>query len=248
MRERDSELEGTLRFMSIRNIKSVSLFEDTNQDIDAVHPCRIHDGYDLNQSTITPNRVNRMATMLPMDQWLAKLSLNLECLSMSFVSDAKFFFRAVEPVWIWNDLEQLSLTSHVLRPVSHPDNPNDLLIAAAHAALRMSRLRIMELWYTEPEATGTTGYAGVFRYQRVSKMVCTITWDGTWSLPLEPSVVQAWNEVALTYTEFDIRVREDRRDAGWMDCRGDAIKFLGLQDHVVSQTSLEHMVIEAIPR
>lgn len=45
---------------------------------------------------------------------LAKTSLHLERLSASFLADAKDFFHAYQPDWIWKNLVSLALTSRLL--------------------------------------------------------------------------------------------------------------------------------------
>ncbi|KAF5969931.1 hypothetical protein FBULB1_9921 [Fusarium bulbicola] len=97
---------------------------------------------------------------------LARTSQHLEMLSASFMVDAREFFLApqIHDSWRWDKLTSLTLTSNVLTGDADPLHVNKMLQNAAATALRMPRLRIMELW------NGRKGVAMLFRYQGLEKM------------------------------------------------------------------------------
>ncbi len=117
---------------------------------------------------------------------LVEASLGLEHLAASFVSDASHFFDACQKWNVWPRLESLALTSNVLESQQQSVYINDLLETVALVAMKMPRLKSMELW------NGRAGFAGVFQYQiSESDGTAKITWRGTWDLPLEPRVLKA---------------------------------------------------------
>ena len=90
---------------------------------------------------------------------LVEASLGLEHLAASFVSDASHFIYASKKWNIWPRLESLALTSNVLESQQQSVYINDFLETVALVAMKMPRLKSMELW------NGRAGFAGVFRYQ-----------------------------------------------------------------------------------
>lgn len=74
----------------------------------------------------------------------------------------------------------------------------------------------------------------------------TLALDGSWDPVLQPRVIQAWTNVALRYTDFEPEIHVSYQDNSKIDSRGDAIKYLGLGDHVVSAASLAHTQQESI--
>ncbi|KAB5526266.1 hypothetical protein GE09DRAFT_1292901 [Coniochaeta sp. 2T2.1] len=104
----------------------------------------------------------------------------------------------------FSDMEFVVLTSQEhLRPDQNRGNINAFLRAAAAVALKMPKLKTMELWNCGQ------GQACVFRYEAVdcsgqepAEHSCRLTWRSTWGpsrredLVIEPAVLEAWGEVA----------------------------------------------------
>jgi hypothetical protein len=125
---------------------------------------------------------------------VANASLTLEHLSASFLVEASHFFHARELSWKWPNLTWLALTSRLLVPQERPTELDDMLQAAAAAAMRMPNLETMEIW------NGEKGLAMLFRYQCAERgRPAVITCKGTWELTLRPLVIQAWDSVALMH-------------------------------------------------
>ena len=79
---------------------------------------------------------------------LAKASLRLEHFVVaSFLIDAKDFFQAYQPGWIWKDLVSLALTSRLVNSTENGAKyVNNMLYAAGVAAWNMPKLRTMKIW------------------------------------------------------------------------------------------------------
>lgn len=165
---------------------------------------------------------------------LVEASLGLEHLAASFVSDASHFFDACQKWNIWPRLESLALTSNVLKSQQQSVYINDLLETIALVAMKMPRLKSMELW------NGRAGFAGVFQYQIFeSNRTAKITWRSTWDLPLEPRVLKAWQAVASERVDCKLQVVTEILDANVViTSHGDAIRYLMLLNTVVHPVSL----------
>ena len=165
---------------------------------------------------------------------LVEASLRLEHLAASFVSDASHFFDACRKWNIWPRLESLALTSNVLKSQQQSVYINDLLEKVALVAMKMPRLESMELW------NGRAGFAGVFQYQRIeSDRTAKITWRGTWDLPLEPRVLEAWQAMVSERVDCKLQVVTEILDANVViTSHGDAIRYLRLLNTVVHPVSL----------
>ncbi|KAL9630964.1 MAG: hypothetical protein Q9164_006148, partial [Protoblastenia rupestris] len=131
-------------------------------------------------------------------------------------------------------LESLALTSNVLKSQQQSVYINDLLETIALVAMKMPRLKSMELW------NGRAGFAGVFQYQIFeSDRTAKITWRSTWDLPLEPRVLKAWQAVASERVDCKLQVVTEILDANVViTSHGDAIRYLMLLNTVVHPVSL----------
>ncbi|CRK39866.1 hypothetical protein BN1708_016753, partial [Verticillium longisporum] len=125
---------------------------------------------------------------------IARRSLQLEELAVSFMADARHFFqpffevrtaRSPELLPHWPRLRWLTLTSSAIHYDEDPDQLNALFLAAARAARRMPALRALEL-YSVCKHSG-----GVFRYV-VRGGHATLAWEGTWDFVLGEGVKRAW--------------------------------------------------------
>lgn len=132
---------------------------------------------------------------------LVEASLGLEHLAASFVSDASHFFDGCQRRKIWPRLESLTLTSKYLTSQQKPIRINDLLEKVALVAMKMPRLKSLELW------NGRAGSAGLFQYQMLeSDRTAKITWRGTWDLPLESRVLKRWQAVVSKWVDCKLQV------------------------------------------
>ncbi|KAI5925493.1 hypothetical protein F4810DRAFT_658891 [Camillea tinctor] len=166
-------------FASIGSLRKLVLFEDFNFE------SKVYTNEPL-------QKANRLVSLKT-----AEASLQLEHLWASFIVDASLFFpfAAAEPSRTWPNLTSLALTSRLLKPTENPAKINEMLQVAAEAAMKMPKLETMELWYVGE------GFAGLFGYQSRprSREPAAITWGGTWKVILEPSVIRAWEAVALKH-------------------------------------------------
>ncbi|KAF5567362.1 PRANC domain-containing protein [Fusarium napiforme] len=173
---------------------------------------------------------------------LARTSQHLEMLSASFMVDAREFFLApqIHDSWTWDKLTSLTLTSNVLTGDADPLHVNKLLQNAAAAALRMPRLKIMELW------NGRKGVAMLFRYQRAREdgQPAIITIRGTSELALGTAVVEAWDTVAHRHSHSKVAVQTSWIDPSRIRSHGDAIYQLGLLTEVTRPVSLRQIINE----
>ncbi|KAF4814857.1 hypothetical protein CGCTS75_v013213 [Colletotrichum tropicale] len=181
---------------------------------------------------------------------IAHVSLQLEHLSASFMVDASHFFSSCEPSWKWSNLTSLALTSRLLAPDARTTQIGVMLRAAAKVALRMPKLRVMEIW------SGREGLAALFQYKSMGHgQRPVITWRATWDYALQPSVIQAWKAVGIENQREhhwnDCVVVKELLNVGDVRCHGDAIHHLKLSSSVIRPVSLhqirtENKILEGI--
>ncbi|ODA78164.1 hypothetical protein RJ55_06769 [Drechmeria coniospora] len=171
---------------------------------------------------------------------VANASLSLEHVSASFLVDASHFFHARELSWKWPNLTWLALTSRLLAPGECSMELDDMLQAAAAAAMKMPNLEVMEIW------NGGKGLAMLFRYRRPERgLPAVITWRGTWKLTLRRPVIEAWDSVARRHGGQGHSIAEELLDAGAsVKSHGDAICRLKLSRPVIRPVSLRQIQIE----
>lgn len=177
-----------------KTLKTLTIFGDSNEDYNIVrcpHYIRREWLY-LQELVRTPK--------LAIGAALANRSVRLERLSAAHMVDAKDFFQACLPHWVWANLTSLTLTSRLLTP-DEPDllTINEMLVNAGTAALRMPRLQTMVVW------SGTKRRACAFRY-RVTAESTTLDWCGTWNLELDADVLVVWREVAQRHTRHELSI------------------------------------------
>ncbi|KAF4984660.1 hypothetical protein FZEAL_176 [Fusarium zealandicum] len=195
-----------------QRLKRISVFEDFHED-----------------SLMPP----QSSTSYPaIGRALAQRSLSLEQASVSYMVDARHFFKACQPSWTWDCLQALMLTSHALTPgiVNHKEI-FDLLHEAAVVALGMPRLHTMALW------NGRKGEACAFTYRKRG----TLTWRASWHLALQPRVIEAWENVAYP---APIRVQYQELSSDCIGSHGDAIAQLELPCSVIDPVSLWQIQME----
>ncbi|KAL8894158.1 MAG: hypothetical protein Q9207_008540, partial [Kuettlingeria erythrocarpa] len=122
--------------LGFRRLRKLVLFENSDDEfVTAIQG--VHRDYDAEPVRVADITVSKA---------LAEASLGFEQLSASFIADARWFFEARQPCWAWNQLTSLVLTSRLLNPYQSHAVVNDLLQAAAAAAMAMPMLTTMELW------------------------------------------------------------------------------------------------------
>ncbi|KAL2397983.1 hypothetical protein ABEF94_001600 [Exophiala dermatitidis] len=167
--------------------------------------------------------------------------MQLTTLSASFMVDARHFFAVRQDSWTWDKLTSLALTSRALIEDADTPDINNMLQAAAMAALKMPRLDTMELW------NGRRGVAMLFRYERARDgQSATITVRGTWELALGIATTQAWNVVAHRHCHGKVVVQTETSliDPDVIRCHGDAIQQLGLLTEVARPVSVRQILTE----
>ncbi|TGJ78714.1 hypothetical protein E0Z10_g10046 [Xylaria hypoxylon] len=124
----------------------------------------------------------------------------------------------------WPRLKSLALTSPILDWNTPRSKIDDLLWAAAGAAMVMPRLQTMELW------NGSKHVACIFRYSRTGGEGCPkITVTSTWKLLLVPRIVRRWDIVAHKHTGVGIRVEEQLLEAAGFKSYASVIAHLELR-------------------
>lgn len=169
-------------------------------------------------------------------------SRRLENVAVSFLVDAKDFFQPFWPGTLppkpkvgWNRLQSLALTSSVLTSGSDAA-VNELLQAAARAAMRMPKLQVLELWDRRGEE------AAVFRYKTMDRR-SVISWRGTWKVEIHGATLKAWKAVVLRHGgqvhELDVDVgtfpEEDVKERGFV------FRHLELRDRILHHVSVQQV-------
>ncbi|KAK0130184.1 hypothetical protein ONS96_000708 [Cadophora gregata f. sp. sojae] len=175
---------------------------------------------------------------------VANASFSLEHLSASFIVEASQFFDIRELSWTWPNLTWLALTSRLLKPHESPTELDNMLKAAAEAAMKMPSLETMEIW------NGDKGLAMFFRHQSAKgAQPAVITCRGTWELTLRPLVIQAWDAVAMRDRGQGHVIVKEVLDAGVdIRCHGDAIRHLNLSKPIIRPVSLRQIQMEYMLR
>jgi hypothetical protein len=139
-------------------------------------------------------------------------------------------------------LTSLALTSRLLAPDESPIEIDNMLRAAAAAAMKMPNLETMEIW------NGQVGLAMLFRFQQAGEgRPAVMTWRGTWPFALRSPVIQAWEAVALQHRGRGSVIVKELLDAGAVvRCHGDAIHHLKLLTPVMQPVSLRQIRMEHI--
>ncbi|KAI1176206.1 hypothetical protein F4777DRAFT_597829 [Nemania sp. FL0916] len=164
----------------------------------------------------------------------ANRSLELQHLAISFMVDAEDVFEPCQPTWSWPHLESLALTSQSLGNDWRKYGKIETLLCRASVFVRkMPKLHTLVLW------NGGKANACAFIY-RVDRECASITWRGTWRLPLTRPVIESWQRTASElpcseYSELRITTEDIQRIP---HCHGDAIHYLQLPCQVIEPASL----------
>ncbi|RVX67398.1 hypothetical protein B0A52_09179 [Exophiala mesophila] len=214
-----------------KNLKRLIVFENFNQQ----YPPTMQ----LFQRGVNLTKCDTFRKPSPgVSRSVALASLDLEHLAASFIVDASHFFD-IEPCCEWPNLSSIVLTSTLLTPDEDPIKIGSMLEAAAAAALKMPRLKTMEIW------NGRQGLAAMFKFQVFHKREeATITWIGTWQLTMKPSLIKAWKTVTDQYDSFRLNLVRERLDQVAINSHGDAIHHLRLSGQVIRPVSLQQIQME----
>ncbi|KAK5997435.1 hypothetical protein PT974_02791 [Cladobotryum mycophilum] len=133
----------------------------------------------------------------------------------------------------WPNLESLILTSQLLQPSKFKNKINAMLLNAANAAMRMPKLRAMEIW------NGKKGAAFIFTYLRYGvNQWPTIYITSTWQFELKITVFDAWERVAEKHMNRGLVMRMQRLDGGAITSYGSVVGLLKLRQQVLHPVSL----------
>lgn len=184
---------------------------------------------------------------------LAKRSLKLERVAVSFVVDAKDFFEECvsHPEWTWTELESLSLTFGVLgfalyRGTWQHYTPghkeihkrvNKLLLDASAVVRRMPKLKILEIW------DGGEARASVFRYE-LDNGAAAVTWKCAPQVELLDEAVEAWEAAARDMGAREFTAVSQALVQALLWSHGHAIRQLGLKIPVLDAGSEAQIVRE----
>ncbi|TGO49244.1 hypothetical protein BCON_0216g00180 [Botryotinia convoluta] len=219
----DQSLQHLFESLSCSQLQRLVIFENFDQTYSASYK-----GLGCDPMRIPSSSVSRA---------LANASLTLEHLSTSFMVEASHFFKARELSWKWPNLTWLALTSRLLVPQERSAELDNMLQAAAAAAMNMPNLETMEIW------NGEKGLAMLFRYQRNNRgQPAVIICKGTWELTLRPLVIQAWDSVSLEHCgQGNVIIKELLDISDSIKSHGDAIRHLELSKPVVRPVSLRQI-------
>ncbi len=210
-----------------KTLKTLSVFEDFDDSLAAAlaNPGLLGPVFPVDSVRIVDPRIGAA---------FASRSLDLEQLSVSYLSNAEDFFGACLQTWTWEHLRSLALTSALLQPAGSRGKIYALLSSAAAAALRMPRLHTLVLW------NGRRGNGCAFVYHHQDRGRPHIAWRSTWDLELTHAVVEAWQTVASQVRPSELSI-EKQYIQGWVDSHGDAIHRLASPCLVVAPASLWQM-------
>lgn len=212
------------------SLKSLVVFENFNQQYPATMWAS-HCGYANGFNIIRDSD-------LAVARSVVLASLKLEHLAASFFIDAGHFFDT-DPAWEWPNLTSLVLTSQLLTPATDPAEIGAMLRAAAAAAMKMPRLKTMEIW------NGRKGLAALFRFEALrNEGEAAIVWRGTWELAMEPATIQAWKDVMHQWDGRRLNLSEELLHKDTIKSHGDALRYLKLSGQVIRPVSLQQILRE----
>jgi hypothetical protein len=125
----------------------------------------------------------------------------------------------------------------------HPNNINNMLEAAASTALKMPKLKPLEIW------NGQARSAALFRYQFKHRGYAVLNRKSTWKFTLQPRVVKAWKAVAYQAAPYShisdnlFLVEESLDETRSIESHADAINYLKLLK-VLRPVSLQQILTE----
>ncbi|KAI1378528.1 hypothetical protein F4677DRAFT_453291 [Hypoxylon crocopeplum] len=189
-----------------KTMKSSTIFEDFNENWNTIR-CFDESTGELKED------VEFVRTPEPsVSGAVAWMSRQLEKVCVSYMINAKDFFEAREPHFVWSKLTSLSLTSLLLKATADTSAINSMLAEAGVAALEMPKLQTMEIW------------------------------NGMKRMLLKPEVLDNWDRVSQLHTKRSLSVQATRRlDPSEVKSHAAAIRKLGINEHVIHPVSLEQI-------
>lgn len=214
-------------------LKTLTIFEDFNEDYNIAFCFN----ESIREYAIQPEFIRTPHP--PVSEALAQRSCTLENLFASYMVDGEDFFKACKLEWVWNNLTSIALTSRLLSLCKPRFSAvNDMLVNAGIAALRMPRLRTLEIW------NGMKRHACAFRY-RVTETSTTVEWWRTWDLEIHLDIAEVWRKVALRKTRNELLILPSqmlrKQD---VTSHGAAIRELKLGE-VLHPISLKQILMES---
>ncbi|KAI1492990.1 hypothetical protein F5X96DRAFT_623834 [Biscogniauxia mediterranea] len=215
------ELASVIQDALPSHIRTVSIFEDFNDQLAlALDSDAPYLGFTDTDPIVNPMLVGTLVSK----------SRDFERLSISYMIDARQFFKSCQLSYIWHRLQSLTLTSSILTQTAPQDGISALLNNASLIALNMPQLERMILW------NGKRGEAcAVIYHKKRGSGQATLTWRGTWDLELTHDVVESWKKVASDSYRLWIK---NERVQGVINSHGDAIYHLRLPVGVIDPVSL----------
>ncbi|KAH7255473.1 uncharacterized protein BKA55DRAFT_592774 [Fusarium redolens] len=210
-----------------QHVRSVTIFEDFNEQIMEA----IRNDMDPTSINMFMQIETRRLTQPELGKAFAVKSPDLEHLSVSFMIDARDFFRSCKMLSDWPRLRSLILTTPLMTKGSR-DRISDLLVNACAVIFHKN------------DKGDRKGYGSA-----------TLTWRGTRDFDFSKEVVETWQEVACAcnslqgyFDQCDSRQLLFRieRVEGEIISHGDAIHHLRLPDGVIDPTSLRQIRKEGI--
>jgi hypothetical protein len=207
-------LPPTLRYMSFfeeprefmplfsTNLDDVADYLREEAELEAAHS--VHGGHSshhvLWQPRLTTVGLVRqlLQKSLPLEQFAASFWVDAVDFLHPFLTSTKRKARTGPPPPMWPNLRTLTLTAFAFRKQHRAADVNRVLGAAAQAALRMPKLRTLEIYNIKKGRVD-----GVFRYT-TSDEASTIRWESPWPFKPSDKVRNTWSQVAKKYTRNDL--------------------------------------------
>lgn len=217
-------------------VQNLKIFEDFNEEYNLILAgASIYDDDSTSQIELSRTHGPELSTALAMR------SQSLRNLSASYMIDAVDFFNhaAADETMRWENLESLCLSSVTLGllDVSIDSEVNETLYLAGKVALRMPRLKKLDVWYAQ------RGIVFGFAYRSDGNDV-TIQWKGTDSLQFGDKVISRWSQVAAARSggrKTLTVLPEELIDGRLINSHATAIKVLGIGEDVLHPVSLKQI-------
>ncbi|KAI2631438.1 hypothetical protein GGS26DRAFT_557704 [Hypomontagnella submonticulosa] len=200
------------------SLRRVSIFEDSNG---ALNPRRIYEA-----------AVNDAIS----GHLLRDASHQLIEVNASFIIDAKHFFKSFEldhglEEAPWPHLEVLTLTSSYLIR-SRSRGKNNMLVAAAKAAMLMPKLRLLQIWFARLRQMH------VFRYVKTTSgpLIEWVQTEGS-AHRLSGKVIQAWERYAYMSSQEPLCVEETDILPEQIKGHACALRYLHRVDSILVESS-----------
>ncbi|KAL7943326.1 hypothetical protein V8C42DRAFT_104380 [Trichoderma barbatum] len=171
---------------------------------------------------------------------LANASQNHNELYAAFNVDAKDFFYAFFPgadprirlSMSWDKMEYICLSAQMLSPSHY----NELIQVAGAAALKMPKLRCMELWNSDMDESCIFGY----RYSR-KENIKHVSLRSTWNGQFSKQAISRWRKVA-DLTNHELGVKTNFLDANAVQDYTVVIQCLRLRRSLLTAFSLMQLI------